>query len=100
MTLCAICPKAWKIISNGIDSRYENAFDEGKKVLEKYDCMWFENFYEDKEDLCSYEFEQTPRISTYLYAVCAGPYTFFEDFDASYIPQRVFVRQSLVKNLR
>ena len=23
----------------------------------KYDCMWFENFYEDKEDLCSYEFE-------------------------------------------
>ena len=48
--------------------------------------MWFENFYEDKEDLCSYEFEQTPRISTYLYAVCAGPYTFFEDFDASYIP--------------
>ena len=58
------------------------------------------DFYDDHESVCSYEFEQTPKISTYLYAVCAGPYTFFEDYDPMYPPQRVFVRQSLVKNLR
>lgn len=46
------------------------------------------------------EFETTPRISTYLYAVCSGPYTVFEDFDPHYPPQKIFMRQSLVQNLR
>ena len=100
MTLCVVCPKVWRTVSNGLDTRYENALLDGKRVLEKYDCMWFLDFYEDKDSVSSYEFEQTPKISTYLYAVCAGPYTFYEDYDAMYPPQRVFVRQSLIKNLR
>jgi aminopeptidase N len=32
--------------------------------------------------------------------MCAGPYECFEDYDPSYVPQRVFVRGSLVENLR
>ena len=35
-----------------------------------------------------------------MYAICAGPYRAFEDFDSMYVPQRIFVRQSLVENLR
>ena len=38
------------------------------------------------------DFEQTLKISTYLYAVCAGPYQVFEDYDPMYVPQRIFVR--------
>lgn len=100
MTLSVTCPNKWRTISNGLDTRYENAVTDGKRVLEKYDCMWFMNFYEDPTQVCSYEFEQTPRISTYLYAVCAGPFTHFEDYDPMYPPQRVYVRKSLVDNLR
>ena len=46
------------------------------------------------------EFEQTPRISPYLYAICAGPYKVFEDYDPMYVPQRIFVRQSIAKDMR
>mmetsp|Transcript_23445 Transcript_23445/g.36115 ORF Transcript_23445/g.36115 Transcript_23445/m.36115 type:complete len:277 (-) Transcript_23445:1742-2572(-) len=100
MSLSVICPQEWRTISNGSDTRYENAVLNGRRVLEKYDTMWFLDFYEDQNTISSYEFEQTPKISTYLYAVCAGPYTFFEDYDPMHIPQRIFVRKSLVKNLR
>jgi len=96
MTLSALCPKDWRTVSNGIDTRYENALLNGKRVLEKFDCVWFMEFYDDKENVCSYEFEQTHKISTYLYAICAGPYTFFEDYDPMHPPQRIFVRKSLV----
>ena len=50
--------------------------------------------------MAAYEYEETPKISTYLYAICAGPYKVFEDDDPSYVPQRVFVRESLIENLR
>ena len=86
MTLCVTCPQEWVTVSNGLDTRYESALQEGKRVLEKYDCEWFMNFYEEREKICAYEFEQTPRISTYLYAVCAGPYNFLEDHDSMYPP--------------
>lgn len=58
------------------------------------------NFYEDQSQVAVYEFDTTPRVSTYLYALAAGPYKCFEDFDPMYTPQRVFVRESLVENLR
>jgi aminopeptidase N len=45
-------------------------------------------------------FEETPRISTYLFAICAGPYHVFEDLDPMHVPQRIFVRQSLKENMR
>ena len=58
------------------------------------------NTYENQDEVSCFEFESTPRISTYLYAICAGPYKIFEDDDPTSIPQRVYVRESLVKNLR
>jgi aminopeptidase N len=86
MTLSVTCPNKWRTISNGQEIRYENALQEGKRVLEKFDTMWFLEFYDDASQVSAYEFEQTPKISTYLYAVCAGPYTFFEDYDPMYPP--------------
>lgn len=100
MTLSACCPIEWNTVSNGIDTRYENAAKEGQRVLEKFDCQWFLDFYEDPTRVAAYEFEQTPRISTYLYAICSGPYSYFEDYDPMYPPQRCFVRKSLISNLR
>ena len=58
------------------------------------------DFYDKGTELSIFDFEQTPKISTYLYAICAGPYKVFVDEDPMYVPQRIFVRQSLVENLR
>ena len=64
-------------------------------ALERYGIEHFLEFYEDKQ-VSLYVFEETPKISTYLYAICAGPYHCFKDTDAMYIPQRIFCRQSLI----
>ena len=69
-------------------------------MIEKHALDWFLDFYGEGEHFSVNEFQQTPKISTYLYAICAGPYRVFEDFDSMYVPQRIFVRQSLVENLR
>ena len=100
MTLNGICPQVWKFVSNGIDTRYEDARKEGNHVLTKNDMTWMTKFYDDTVAISSIEFEQTPKISSYLYAICAGPFTQFEDYDPMYPPQRVLVRASLVDNLR
>mmetsp|Transcript_23447 Transcript_23447/g.36126 ORF Transcript_23447/g.36126 Transcript_23447/m.36126 type:complete len:131 (+) Transcript_23447:669-1061(+) len=54
---------------------------------------------EDEEGTAVYDFEQTPKISTYLYAICAGDYAIVEDYDPMHYPQRVFIRKSLKENL-
>ena len=62
--------------------------------------QWFLDFYEKDTDVSIVQFEQTPIISTYLYAICAGPYRVFEDFDPMFVPQRIFARRSLQQFVR
>lgn len=100
MTLTVTCPQGWKTVSNSLEKRYENAKKEGKRVLERHEIEHFLKFYENENEIALYEFEQTPRISCYLYAICAGNYQVFTDYDPMHTPQRIFVRQSLVDNLR
>ena len=40
-------------------------------------------------------FEDTPRISTYLYALCAGPYHCIENTLPCDIKLRIFMKESL-----
>ena len=100
MQLTVTCPKEWQIASNEIDTRFD--IDRlGQRVLDRHNIQWFLSFYENNNgnvSICS--FEQTPKISTYLYALCAGPYKVFEDQDPMNVPQRIFVRQSLRENVR
>lgn len=100
MTLSLTVPKDWVAVSNELEKRYEEVDGKGKRVLERFGTQWFLDFYPSHDQAAVYEFNQTPRISTYLYAVCAGPYRVFSDNDPMYPPQRVLVRESLVENLR
>lgn len=100
MTLSLTVPEDWIAVGNEKETRYNNAEVDGKRVLEKFGTDWFLNFYSDKSKVAAYEFDKTPKISTYLFALCAGPYRVFEDYDPMHVPQRVFVRESLVENLR
>jgi aminopeptidase N len=99
MTLAITIDNDWLAVSNEKEVRHEEV-EEGRAVIDRFGINWFLNFYENQEQVAVYEFAQTPKISTYLYAICAGPYLKFEDFDPAYPPQRVFVRESLVENLR
>jgi hypothetical protein len=96
MTLAITINNDWIAVSNDKETRYESPDGEGREVINKFGIDWFLGFYDNQEKVAVYEFQQTPKISTYLYAVCAGPYLKFEDFDPAYPPQRVFVRESLV----
>jgi hypothetical protein len=86
MTLTVTCPKQWKTISNSLERRFDNASVVGKHVLERHDIEYFLKFYKSPEDVSVYEFEQTPKISTYLYALCAGNYRVFTDYDPMHTP--------------
>ena len=100
MTLAITINNDWIAVSNDKETRYETTDGEGRVVINKFGIDWFLGFYDNEEKVAVYEFQQTHKISTYLFAVCAGPYLKFEDFDPEYPPQRVFVRESLVENLR
>ena len=100
MTLCVTCPTEWKAISNSCERRFDQAATAGKFMLERHGIEQFLQFYDKQNCVALYDFEQTPRISTYLYAVCAGNFKVIEDHDGMYPDQRIFVRQSLAENLR
>lgn len=100
MTLCVTCPRQWKAISNSQERCFETAASKGRFLLERHGIEQFLDFYESPEEVSVYEFEQTPKISTYLFAVCAGNFRTLEDHDGMYPAQRIFVRQSLFENLR
>jgi len=100
MTLCVTVPNDWQAVSNSFEKRYEKANGDGQRVLERHNIDDFLHMYDDPNAVSVYEFNQTTKISPYLYAICAGPYHVFEDFDAMHIPQRIFIRQSLKENMR
>ena len=86
MSLVVTCPEDWKAVSNSLEKRYDDVKENGKRVLERHGIEWFLDFYQDKSEVALYEFEQTPRISCYLYAICAGNYKVFTDYDPMYTP--------------
>ncbi len=65
-------PSDWVVVANGVETAREDA-DEGR---------------------ARHRFARTARFSTYVIAVCAGPYKVFEDPQAR-IPSRILVRQSM-----
>lgn len=97
MTLAITCPDHWVATSNGISRRIDGA-EAGKILIEKHGMEKFLSFYDDSK-IAVYEFEETAKISTYLYAICAGEYVVYEDNDPAFVPQKVFVRASLDDNL-
>lgn len=48
MTLTCTAPSDWHVVSNGQETRHEDAREQGKKIVEKFSCEWFLDFY--KED--------------------------------------------------
>lgn len=51
------------------------------------------------ENKKSMEFPKTEKISSYLYAVVAGPYSFIERKAADMPPMRLYLRASVQKDM-
>lgn len=97
LKLKVIAPKEWIVLANA----YE------KSILDYIDNKPLESFSEEiishlikahditKKNYHLYIFEDTPRISTYLYALCAGPFYCYENKMEAPTKLRLFMRESL-----
>ena len=99
LKLKVIAPKEWRVLANA----YEKSISDfkSKEVLINFNLDGESiNHLVINHDIISkeyklYVFENTPRISTYLYALCAGPYHCIENTLPSPIKLRIFMRESL-----
>ena len=44
-------------------------------------------------------FKQSYKISTYLYCICAGPFSFWERNTEGFPPMRIYARKSLIADV-
>jgi hypothetical protein len=56
MSLTVTLPSDWKAASNSIETRYQKATGEGRRVLQKHGIEWFLDFYStDEVSVCVFE---------------------------------------------
>lgn len=59
----------------------------------------FEQDHSKLEDSQVHFFKKSPRISSYLYAICAGKYAYQEKNTEGFPPMRIYMRDSLKQDL-
>ena len=99
LKLKVLSPKEWRVLSNA----YEKSISEftSNEILNEFNLdenslNHLVNIHDIKsKNYNLYIFEDTPRISTYLYALCAGPYHCIENTLPCPIKLRIFMKQSL-----
>ena len=99
LKLKVLAPKEWRVLSNAYEKSINefNSNDALKEFNLNENCI---NHLVNVHDIKSknynlYIFEDTPRISTYLYALCAGPYYCIENTLPCDIKLRIFMKESL-----
>ena len=99
LKLKILAPKEWIVLAN---SSEESIFDFKEESqlssfnLSKDAIEHLINVHDIKtKNYHCYVFDETPRISTYLYAVCAGPYYCIENKEKAPTKLRLFMRESL-----
>ena len=99
LKLKVLAPKEWRVLANA----YEKSISDFKSDEELNNFNLDDNTIKhlvNTHDIKSkeyklYIFEDTPRISTYLYALCAGPYHCIENTLECPIKLRIFMKESL-----
>ena len=100
--LVALAPNDWSVISNEIVSKSNNQgeHDQAKQILADV----AKSFNADKmllemQNPTVTRFEQSPKISTYLFAIVAGPFKHVEYIEQGLPPMRVYLRSSLMQTV-
>jgi aminopeptidase N len=95
MVMTVLVPEAWKAISNEYAANVQTVAGE--------ECPDNDPIFNTRDKTKTwnlYTFNKTRRISTYLYAVCAGPYhEVKKDENSSGIPLGLYCRKTLAAHL-
>ena len=100
LDLKVIAPKEWIVLSNAHEKEiFDFTLEKCKEKLplcpESLKHLFEQHSIESK-NYHMYIFNATPRISSYLYALCAGPYFCIENKKYEFrVPLRLFMRESL-----
>jgi len=95
-TFSATTPSDWIALSN--DSLVLDLSEETKAASAATLKQAAQLFEQDESKLDGgflQVFNKSPKISTYLYAIAAGPYEFIERNDEGFPPMRIYLRKSL-----
>ena len=99
LKLKVLSPKEWRVLSNAYEksiSEFTSNENLSQFNLEENYINHLVNIHDIKsKNYNLYIFEDTPRISTYLYALCAGPYYCIENTLPCPIKLRIFMKESL-----
>lgn len=61
--------------------------------------MLFGQDFTSMGEVHTFSFHKSERYSTYLYAICAGEYDFYERNSEGHVPMRIYARKSLLKDV-
>lgn len=98
LRLVTVAPAHWNVVGN----EHEESDVELGKALDPFRAL--EKCCVPQEEIAGLPrvdsgrlkvFRETPKLSTYLYAMIAGPYAVFEEHEANFPPMRIFVRKTL-----
>ena len=100
LKLKVIAPKEWIVLGNAyeesiVDLTEDNQLKTLFNFADQTITHLVKNHSISSKNYHIYTFNDTPRISTYLYAICAGEYHCIENTLESPTKLRVFMRQSL-----
>lgn len=101
--LSVFAPDDWIVLGNSYESEKESInvndkFNITQHILTKFEDI--DTFILKQHDIYNkhyiyHKFKATPKISTYLYAICAGPYHCIKCPFESEIPMHLYMRQTL-----
>ena len=99
LKLKILSPQEWRVLSNSYEKSISD-FHSNEELspfnLSEEAINHLVNINDIKsKNYKLYQFEDTPRISTYLYAICAGPYHCIENKSEFPIKLRIFMKESL-----
>ena len=99
LKLKVLAPKEWRVLANAYEksiSDFKSDDELSNFNLDENTIKHLVNIHDIKsKEYKLYIFEDTPRISTYLYALCAGSYHCIENTLECPIKLRIFMKESL-----
>ena len=100
-----IIPDDWEIISNEYQDskKIEEDAANGKIVAELKETAKVFEKSEAIEAIASpkiFHFNESAKISTYLYVIVAGPYGYYESNVEGMPPMRIYARKSLMEHVK
>lgn len=92
----AVVSSDWTVISNDVATVSEEAADAvATKMKECADKFGSGDSWTSMSSHKHFKFNETPKISTYIYAIVAGPFDYWEDIQPDLPLMRIYARKTL-----